>query len=62
MNIERTYSGAPWEQHIGYGWAHGEAFGAHPPATTMVQITALIDPAMMIEIETEALLRTTNDT
>ncbi len=133
MNIERTYSGAPWEQDIGYcrairagnhiyvtgtapltddgrvhrpgdgfaqaqrcceiinqalanlgagmehvvrtrmfvtdisrwadfGRAHHEAFGAHPPATTMVQVTTLIDPAMMIEIEAEAILPTANDT
>ncbi|MCH8025018.1 MAG: RidA family protein [Candidatus Marinimicrobia bacterium] len=133
MKIERTYSGAPWEQKIGYcrairagnhiyvsgstpladdgrvygpgdgfaqaqrcceiinraladlgagmnqvvrtrmfvtdisrwadfGRAHREAFGAHPPATTMVQVTTLIDPDMMIEIEAEAILPAANDT
>ncbi|MCH7939565.1 MAG: RidA family protein [Candidatus Marinimicrobia bacterium] len=133
MKIERTYSGAPWEQDIGYcqairagnhiyvsgstpltddshvyrpgdgfaqaqrcceiisraladlgagmnqvvrtrmfvtdishwadfGRAHGEAFGAHPPATTMVQVATLIDPDMMIEIEAEAILPAANDT
>jgi isochorismate pyruvate lyase len=36
--------------------AHAEAFGAHPPATTMVQVAALIDPEMLIEIEAEAIL------
>jgi isochorismate pyruvate lyase len=42
-----------WEE---YGRAHREAFGAHPPATTMVQVSALIDPAMLIEIEADAIL------
>ena len=40
-----------WQE---YGKAHQEFFGAHPPATTMVQVKALIDPAMLIEIEADA--------
>jgi len=40
-----------WQE---YGKAHGEIFGANPPATTMVEVSALIDPEMMIEIEVEA--------
>ncbi len=36
--------------------AHGEAFGAHPPVTSMVQVGALIDPRMLVEIEAEAVL------
>lgn len=44
---------ARWEE---FGRAHREAFGAHPPATTMVQVSALIDPAMLIEIEADAIL------
>lgn len=40
-----------WEE---YGRAHREAFGANPPATTMVQVSSLIDPAMLIEIEADA--------
>ncbi|MCB9766340.1 MAG: RidA family protein [Alphaproteobacteria bacterium] len=36
------------------GRAHAEAFGAHPPATTMVEVKALIDPAMLVEIEADA--------
>lgn len=36
--------------------AHGEAFGAHPPVTTMVQVGALIDPQMLVEIEAEAVV------
>ena len=37
-----------------YGRAHAEVFGAHPPATTMVEIRRLIHPDMLIEIEADA--------
>jgi enamine deaminase RidA (YjgF/YER057c/UK114 family) len=37
-----------------YGRAHREAFADHPPATTLVEVRSLIDPAMLIEIEAEA--------
>jgi len=40
-----------WEE---YGRAHREAFAGNPPATTMVQVSSLIDPAMLVEIEAEA--------
>ena len=36
--------------------AHGEAFGAHPPVTSMVQVAALIDPRILVEIEAEAVV------
>jgi enamine deaminase RidA (YjgF/YER057c/UK114 family) len=37
-----------------YGRAHREAFADYPPATTLVEVKSLIDPAMLIEIEAEA--------
>ncbi len=42
-----------WEE---YGRAHQETFGAHPPTTTMVEVSRLIDPAMLIEIEADAVV------
>jgi enamine deaminase RidA (YjgF/YER057c/UK114 family) len=40
-----------WEE---YGRAHGESFRNAMPATTMVEVKALIDPRMLIEIEADA--------
>ncbi len=38
-----------------YGQAHEEFFGENPPASTMVEVKSLVDPAMLIEIEVDAI-------
>lgn len=40
-----------WED---LGRAHKEFFADHPPATTLVEVKALIDPRMLIEVEAVA--------
>ena len=40
-----------WED---FGRAHAEFFADRPPATTMVEVSRLIDPDMLIEIEVDA--------
>jgi enamine deaminase RidA (YjgF/YER057c/UK114 family) len=44
------------EQWEAVGRAHGEVFAAIRPASTMLQIQRLIDPAMLIEVEADAIL------
>jgi enamine deaminase RidA (YjgF/YER057c/UK114 family) len=46
VNIARD-----WEA---VGRAHGEVFGAVLPASAMLEVSALVDPDMLVEIEADA--------
>lgn len=43
-----------WEE---YGRAHGEVFGEIRPCTTMVEVSRLISPEYLIEIEATAIIQ-----
>ena len=42
-----------WEEA---GRAHGEVFGEIRPASTMVEVSALVSPEMLVEIEADAII------
>jgi enamine deaminase RidA (YjgF/YER057c/UK114 family) len=42
-----------WQE---YGRAHGEVFGSIRPASSMLGVQGLVDPAMLVEVEADAII------
>ena len=42
-----------WQE---YGRAHGEIFGSIRPASSMLGVQGLVDPAMLVEVEADAII------
>jgi enamine deaminase RidA (YjgF/YER057c/UK114 family) len=40
------------------GRAHREVFGSDPPATAMIEVSRLIDPRLLVEVEAMAVVAT----
>lgn len=54
MNRVSVSSNTQWES---IGRAHGEVFGSIRPAATMVEVSRLIDPEHLVEIEVDAIVQ-----
>lgn len=46
------------EDEAAVGKAHFESLGAVRPAATMIQVSALVDPRLLVEIEVDAFVET----
>lgn len=48
VNIERN-----WKE---VGWAHGAFFAHIHPASTLLEVSRLVEPEMLVEIEADAII------
>lgn len=54
MNRVSVSSNTQWKS---IGRAHGEVFGSIRPAATMVEVSRLIEPEHLVEIEVDAIVQ-----